>query len=275
VLGKSDPELGRKTLLNLLASSQTPEVQVAAVRALAQLNDGTAAASAFARWLDYSKATRRQLVSSATRSSAIAAALLDAVEKGALQLTEVDPATRQALEKNTELKERAQRLFRSSVSADREEVIRRFKPAIDTTGDRARGAAIFGRACLQCHAMQGRGNAVGPNIYSVASQPKETLLVSVLDPSRQVTPDYVSYTLTTTDGETMNGLITAESASSVTLRRPNIADATIQRSQIRELKADGKSLMPDGLEQGLTEQDVANLLEFIRQPDDKLLPEDK
>jgi len=123
--------------------------------------------------------------------------------------------------------------------------------------------------------MQGRGNAVGPNIYSVASQPKETLLVSVLDPSRQVTPDYVSYTLTTTDGETMNGLITAESASSVTLRRPNIADATIQRSQIRELKADGKSLMPDGLEQGLTEQDVANLLEFIRQPDDKLLPEDK
>jgi putative membrane-bound dehydrogenase-like protein len=277
VLGKSDPELGRKTLLNLLASSQPPEVQAAAARALAQLNDGAAAASAFARWSDYSKVTRRQLVGSAARSSAIAVALLDALEKGALQLTEVDPSTRQALEKssNAELKERAQRLFRSSVSADREEVIRRFKSAAAMTGDRAKGAAIFARACLQCHAMQGRGNAVGPNIYSVASQPKDTLLVSVLDPSRQVTPDYVSYTLTTTDGETMNGLITVESTSSVTLRRPNIADTTIQRSQIKELKADGKSLMPDGLEQGLTEQDIADLLEFIRQPDDRLLPEEK
>jgi putative heme-binding domain-containing protein len=277
VLGKSDLGLGRETLLNLLNSSEPPEVQSAAARALGGQNDPGNASAVFAKWPEYSKSVRRQLLGSASRASAFAAALLDALEKGTIQLTEVDPSTRQGLEKspNTELKERAQQLFRGTASADREQVVHQFQPATQLAGDRVKGAAIFARACLQCHAMQGRGNAVGPNIYSVASQPKETLLASILDPSRQVTPDYVSYTLTTTDGETLAGLITAESASSVTLRRPNVPDATIQRNQIKELKADGKSLMPDGLEQGLTQRDIADLLEFIRQPDDMLLPRDK
>lgn len=276
-LGKLKSPGGHRLLGDLLLPQATANVQAASVRALAELNDSESASTVFAKWTAYSKSVRRQLIGSTTRSSALAAALLDALEKGAIQLTEVDPSTRQALEKssNTELKERAQRLFRSSVSADREEVIGQFKPAAAMAGDRPKGAAIFARACLQCHAMQGRGNAVGPNLYSVASQPKETLLVNILDPGRQVTPDFVSYTVTTTDGESLTGLITAESGSGVTMRRPNVPDLTIQRSQIKELRADGKSLMPDGLEQGLTQQDVADLLEFIRQPDDKLLPEDK
>jgi len=276
-LGKLKSPGGHRLLGDLLLPQATANVQSASVRALAELNDSESVSTVFAKWTAYSKSVRRQLIGSTTRSSALAAALLDALEKGAIQLTEVDPSTRQALEKssNTELKERAQRLFRGSASADRDEVIRQFKPTAAMSGDRAKGAAIFARACLQCHAMQGRGNAVGPNLYSVASQPKETLLVNILDPGRQVTPDFVSYTVTTTDGESLTGLITAESASSVTMRRPNVPDLTIQRSQIKELRADGKSLMPDGLEQGLTQQDVADLLEFLRQPDDRLLPNDK
>src|SRR5205814_5042222 len=109
------------------------------------------------------------------------------------------------LQKNAdmELRQRAERLFKRTVSTDRERVIREFQPATQWAGDRVKGAAIFSRTCLQCHAMQGRGSAVGPNLYSVASEPKETLLVNILDPSRQFTPDYVSYTLTTSDGESL------------------------------------------------------------------------
>jgi putative membrane-bound dehydrogenase-like protein len=277
VLGKGDFGSGRDTLLNLLNSSEPQEVQSGVIRALGEQNDPDNAAAIFTKWAEFSKSMRRQLLGTASRASAFAIALLDALEKGTLQLTEVDPSTRQGLEKhsNPDLKERAERLFRGAVSADREQVIRHFQAATHLEGDRAKGAVTFARACLQCHAMQGRGNGVGPNIYSVASQPKETLLASILDPSRQVTPDFVSYSVTTRGDETLTGLIVAESASSVTIRRANAPDATLQRREIKELKADGKSLMPDGLEQGLTQQDVADLLEFIRQPDDKLLPEDK
>ena len=128
---------------------------------------------------------------------------------------------------------------------------------------------------MQCHAMQGEGNRVGPDLSGIAAQPKETMLMNILDPSRQVLPDYLSYTLVPTDGETLTGLITAESAASVTIRRPNTPDVTIQRNQIKELRVEGKSLMPDGLEQGLSVQDVADLLSFLRQPDSGLLPQEK
>ena len=111
-------------------------------------------------------------------------------------------------------------------------------------GDRKHGAEIFARTCLQCHAMQGEGARIGPDLSGIATHSRETLLVDILDPSRQVLPDFVSYTVVTTDGETLTGLIMAESTASVTVRRPNIPDATIQRSQIKELRADGKSLMP-------------------------------
>jgi putative heme-binding domain-containing protein len=123
--------------------------------------------------------------------------------------------------------------------------------------------------------MQGEGARIGPDLSGIATHSRETLLVDILDPSRQVLPDFVSYTLVTADGETLTGLITAESTASVTMRRPNVLDAVIQRSQIKELKAEGKSLMPDGLEQGLTVQNMADLLSFLRQPEAALLPKER
>jgi putative heme-binding domain-containing protein len=276
-LGILNPPDGSDILRILLLPDRPAAVQSASVKALAELNDLPSAGAVYSNWNQFGPTTRRQLVAAAMRSSAFATALMDAVEHGSIESTEVDPSTRQALQQNADMasRQRAERLFNRSVSTDRERVVREFQPATQLAGNRVKGAVIFGKTCLQCHAMQGRGNAVGPNIYSVASQPKETLLVNILDPGRQVTPDYVSYTLTTSDGEALTGLITAESATSVTLRRPNIADITIERNRIKDLKADGKSLMPDGLEQGLTQQDVADLLEFIRQPDDELLPKEK
>jgi putative heme-binding domain-containing protein len=112
-------------------------------------------------------------------------------------------------------------------------------------------------------------------LSGIATRPKEAVLVDILDPSRQVTPDFIGYTVTTTEGETVTGLITAESGNSVTLRRVGQADETILRTQITGLRAEGKSLMPDGLEQGLTQQDMADLLDFLQRPDSKLLPDAK
>jgi len=123
--------------------------------------------------------------------------------------------------------------------------------------------------------MQGEGARVGPDLSGIATHSRETLLVDILDPSRQVLPDFVSYTVVPTDGETSTGLIIAESAAGITVRRSNAPDVTIQRSRIKELKAEGKSLMPDGLEQGMTVQDMADLLSFLRQPEAALLPKEK
>jgi putative heme-binding domain-containing protein len=71
----------------------------------------------------------------------------------------------------------------------------------------------------------------------------------------------------TNDGRVLNGVIAGETADSVTLRREEGQQDTIPRADIEELRATGKSIMPDGLEQKLTSDQLADLLEFLRQPD--------
>jgi putative heme-binding domain-containing protein len=167
------------------------------------------------------------------------------------------------------LRQRAGTLLPTAAS-EPGEIIRRYQPALQLAGDKARGAGWFSRNCLVCHALGGQGQAVGPDLAGVGSRPKEGLLEDILEPSRQVSPDFVAYSLVTKAGETSTGLLAAENATSVTLRRSGQPDETILRSQIQEWRAETKSLMPDGLEQGMSRQDMADLLEFLRQPDARL-----
>jgi putative heme-binding domain-containing protein len=191
------------------------------------------------------------------------------VQNGIVPLVEIDPATRQSLgtATNPEVKSRAQKLFAATTSQDREAVVAKYRPALKLTADRTNGARVFERNCLLCHQMQGVGSKVGPDLSGVGQQPRETLLVQILDPSRQVLPDFVSYNAETRSGDSYTGFIAAESPDTVTLRRANEPDVTLKRSDLKEFHTSGKSLMPDGLEAAMTEQDVADLIEFLRRPD--------
>lgn len=159
----------------------------------------------------------------------------------------------------------------ASANPDRQRVMENFAPALKLTGDRGRGAASFARLCLACHYLQGHGQRVGPDLSGISSRPAEALLIDLLDPSRQVAPDYVTYEAVTTDGEASIGLLASETETRVTLRHAGAPDQTIARNRLQSLKPTGKSLMPDGLENGLSHQDVADLLEFLRHPDGALL----
>jgi putative heme-binding domain-containing protein len=123
--------------------------------------------------------------------------------------------------------------------------------------------------------MQGVGAKVGPDLSGIGQHARETLLVDILDPSRQVLPDFVAYNAETKSGESCTGFIANETATTVTLRRQNEPDITLSRAELKEFKTSGKSLMPDGLEAGMSEQDVADLIEFLRRPDRTLFTQFK
>jgi putative heme-binding domain-containing protein len=111
---------------------------------------------------------------------------------------------------------------------------------------------------------------VGPDLSGVSARPAEALLIDLLDPNRQVTPNFVTYTAITQQGQVLSGLIASETASGVTLRRAEGAQDFVLRDQIDQLRATGKSLMPEGIEQSLTAQDIADLLDFLARPDARL-----
>jgi putative heme-binding domain-containing protein len=99
----------------------------------------------------------------------------------------------------------------------------------------------------------------------VASRPASVLVEDILNPSKEVAPDFLNYMLVTTQGQLLTGLLAGETATTVKLRRAEGLEDVVLRNEITELRASGKSLMPDGLEQSLGLQDMADLLKFLRQ----------
>lgn len=261
----------------LALGSDEGTLRLAAARAVAESGRTQEIRQVFQSFKQLPKPVRRQWIALSPRSRAAALELERAVTEGTVPLLEVDPATRLALEKSAdpEIKSRAQQLFRSAASPDREAVIEKFRPALRLAGDRRRGAEIYERTCIVCHQMQGVGAKVGPDLSGTGQQPRETLLVQILDPGRQVLPDFVAHTVTTRGGDAHTGFIAAETAASLTLRRANEPDVTFQRAEIANVATSGKSLMPEGLEAGMALQDMADLIEFLRRPDRTLFTQTK
>jgi putative heme-binding domain-containing protein len=100
-------------------------------------------------------------------------------------------------------------------------------------------------------------------LETVRASGKDALLTNLLDPNREVMPKYVNYLAETKEGETYTGLIANETEPSVVLHQPNGNEITLRRSNIQQFRSLGQSAMPEGLEQGLTTQDIADLMEYI------------
>lgn len=265
-LAKGPP--ASETVARLLSGNDAPEIQGAAMRAAAELNDPPLAVMIFERWNQYPLAVRRQFLPAAAGSAQLRPLVLKQLGNGRLVWGDFDPGTRASLQRGLGPAE-LERFggVEPAASTNREDVIRKFMPALQLAGEGARGGAIFAQACAACHQLAGQGQPVGPDLSEVGQRAFEVLLVDILDPNRQVPPDFQSYRLVRAGGAVENGLIVSESATAVRFRQSGLPEETIPRDQILELHPEGRSLMPEGLESAWSPQDLADLLAFLRRPD--------
>jgi putative heme-binding domain-containing protein len=133
-------------------------------------------------------------------------------------------------------------------------------------GDPARGEAIFRRkdqSCLKCHAIGGAGGQVGPDIASIgASAQIDYLIDSILLPSKQIKENYHSMVVTTKDGRFLTGIKVRENKQELVLRNAEDKEIVIPTKSIEE-KANGGSLMPEGLADSLTRAELIDLIRFL------------
>jgi putative membrane-bound dehydrogenase-like protein len=254
-------------LATLLEPGVVQEVQSEAVRGVSTQGGVGLAKRSVENWLKLPRTTRRELLSELTRTTALAEVLMDAIENEQVPLAELDPATREALRRLPDVSVRRRivdLLNNAEPVADRGEVLRTFQAAIQLDGDPARGGEVFERNCLTCHQRGDQGHRVGPDLTSVAGRAKETLLSDILDPNREVAPDHMNFVVVTTGGQVLGGLIAEETPGGVKLRRAEGVEETVPRGEIAELRATGQSLMPVGLEQSLSAQDIADLIALLR-----------
>jgi putative heme-binding domain-containing protein len=193
------------------------------------------------------------------------AALLDAVEHEKIPSSDLDLARLKTIAGTAPppLAERIKATVAKAQLGRRQDVVDAYKPALSLKGDPARGKVIFQKTCTACHRLEGVGNEIGPNLASMQQRGPEAVLVNVLDPNREVNPQYVEYVVTTRDDRTLTGLLDAETATSVTLKRQEAATDTVLRGDIEKMRSTGLSLMPEGLERQIDAQGMADLIAYI------------
>ena len=103
----------------------------------------------------------------------------------------------------------------------------------------------------------------GADLNAIRDQEREAILLNILDPNRDVKPQFLSYILVTNAGRTVTGMITAETANAITLRRADGTGETVLRIDIEELRSTGVSFMPEGLEQQIDVPAMADLLAYL------------
>ncbi|MBL8890904.1 MAG: c-type cytochrome [Planctomycetaceae bacterium] len=141
-----------------------------------------------------------------------------------------------------------------------------YQKSLEMAGDIERGRAVYQTACASCHRRGDLGTDVGPNLATVIGHSPQKLLANILDPNADIQPGYQSFACLLNTGEVLTGVLSAESAHSLTLTPANGASRTILRSEIEQLSGTGVSLMPEGFEQSITPEAMADLLAFLKSP---------
>ncbi len=256
-----------KVLLpDLLSFRQPIAVQEAAVATLGQFDDAGVPPLLLEAWPRLSPPLQASAVEVFLSRPEWVAAFLDAVEQGKISRGDVDPARMQVLQSHADprFQARAKQIFASTKPAVRQDVVAAYQPALQLKGDKDRGKAVFKSACAACHQLEGVGNQIGADLNAMRDQGAATVLLNILDPNREVKPQFHSYVVVTGAGRTITGMITAETATSLTIRRADGTTETVLRLHIDELRSTGLSFMPEGLEKQIDVPAMADLLAYLK-----------
>lgn len=263
-----------KLLSAQLAETGDPLVKVAAARALGSFRPeirqlvGLSAAVAEAGPL-----TLPLLLPAFSESSssdvgrALFQALLKSPGTGALGPNEVHALMRRFPD---EVQELARPLVARLADREREQEVyltELVSRTLQTPGNTERGREVFFSqkvGCYGCHRIDGKGGAVGPDLSLVGRfRDPRALLEAVIFPSSTIVPEFRSYSIITRDGKSASGMIVAETADAVYLRTSQLAEIRLSRNEIEEIAPSNVSIMPQGLEKTMSDQEFADLLEFL------------
>ena len=253
-------------LAGLIAPPSPEALQLAAVRAVGNLNLPAIPQRLIASWDNYAPGVRAAVLDLLTSRAQWATPLLNRIDANRGMIAGIDTSRRAALTQHADprIATRALAIF-GSTDLDRQKVIDRYLTAMtNLQGDEARGKTVFSNTCSICHQLpETGGRAVGPDLGALSDHSRPYLVTHILDPNRALEDKYLLYTASTTDGRTLAGMLAGEAGDSVTLMGIDGTEQVILRSGLKSITSTRRSLMPDGLEGAIDPQAMADLVAFV------------
>jgi putative heme-binding domain-containing protein len=138
---------------------------------------------------------------------------------------------------------------------------------LDGSADVEAGRRVFFHpklaGCFRCHRVEGRGMDIGPDLSTVGRNERRQVLESVLQPSALVAPDYQVWEIETADGKVRNGMLVNTQLDDYTYLDAKGDLFKLSTRDVVESRPLAKSIMPDGLADLLTDQELRDLLAYL------------
>lgn len=255
-----------EALVKVAQEDESNDVRVAAIDGLRLEQSGDVANQLLHAFGQQSPRIQRSIVTSCVAKPTSATSLVKAVLRKDVPASSLDAASQRVLRRyrQPELKELVSKALEQLTPADRKAVLADYADCVKRPGKPERGRVVFEKSCATCHRIGSLGIDIAPDIADSRSKTPEYLLLHILDPNRAVDSNYFSYTAVTDEGRVVTGIVASETAASVTLKQAEGKLTTLLRSDIDELRNNGVSLMPVGLEKTIDKQQMADLISFIK-----------
>jgi putative heme-binding domain-containing protein len=257
-------------LLTLAVPQQDVKVSTQAISLLGKFNDPQIASHLLEHYGAFPTATQagiRQILLGRPES---ALKLVQQVEGQKIAAKDVSAIELRivALFKNDELNQLVEKLWGRVGPGTPDQklaTMRRFNNDLrNGSGDLVRGRLIYEKQCGSCHKLKGEGKQLGPDLTNENRADRAALLANIVDPSSVVRRDYLSYVITTNSGQVLTGLLAKQDAAAVTLVDAKNNIQRIARTDIDSLAASPLSLMPDGILEKLTPQELCDLFSYLQ-----------
>jgi putative membrane-bound dehydrogenase-like protein len=278
VLGSAPDNEPVAALTELFQNAKSARLRRAALSALQQFPEIRIAQTIVDSWPKLDRETRDSARNALCSRAAWAVILLQAVDAGKIDSKEMTlEQLRQLVTlKSPQLSAQVEKRWGKIQAASPEEkrnTINRIKLVLkpsgvvgrDAKGDLAEGKKTFQTTCATCHKLFGEGNNIGPDLSGADRKNTDYLLEQIINPTGYIRPEYASYEVETKDGQVLTGLIIESAGTSLTLVDRNNQQHVLPRSEIQELKPSQVSLMPEGLLEGLSPQQVMDLFAYVQQ----------
>jgi putative heme-binding domain-containing protein len=267
-LGLAHPMEALGPLQAVLKDEADPLLRCEVCRALASYDEPEIAGIVLAGWNRYPPEVRAEAVNLLAERKQWARQLLAAVGRKEVPRTDLHNNTILRLRglRDPKLNSQIEAVWgkvRDHTPAEFNALIERMRASLlQGRGSFERGQKVFENQCAKCHKFEGKGHDVGPTLDG-AARDIDYLLVNILDPNRVVGQPYYTRFVALKDGRVETGLLAAEDAQTITLKTENDALKIIQRKDIDALTVQEKSLMPEGLNNNMSQPDFRDLINYL------------
>ncbi len=256
-------------LLELLRTEKSEFLRTELLNALQRFDDPKVASTLLELHSEFSGNLRASAHAILASRTLWARQLLDAADKGVLKKEHLAVSSLLVIQSLRDpqcdalLKKHWGRLTKSTV--EKETLIAKTRKLLASgKGDPKSGREIFTMLCANCHALNGQGGKLGPDLTGYERDNLDFILPAIADPSLAIREEYVGFNVTTRDGQNLSGLLVAQSPQSLTLLDLAGQRTVLPRSEVQKFQASPISLMPEGLLEALTEQQLRDLFAYLQ-----------